>query len=478
MTLAHHDAAGGDQRRGGEAEFVGTEQRADHDVAAGAHAAVDLDTDAAAQPVGDQCLVRLGKPDLPGRAGMLDRGERRGAGAALIAGDGHMVGARLRHAGGDGADADFGDELDRDVAVRIDVLEIEDELSEVLDRINVVMRRRRDQADAGRRVPHLGDGLVDLVAGQLTAFAGLGALRDLDLHHVGIDEIFGGDAKASRGHLLDRRAHGIAVRQRLEAVGFLAAFAGIRLAADAVHGDGERGVRLARDRAIRHGAGREAFDDVLGRFDLVERHRFAAVFRRRLDAEQAADGQEPRRLVVDDPGEFFVLVGGVAAHRVLQRRHRGRVPDVILAADAEGIVAADIEHGAIDRRIAESVAMPVHRFLGDFGQADALDAGRGAGEIAGDEFGLEPDGVENLRAAIGLIGGDAHLRHHLEQSLIDRLDVALDDFLVVELRRQVALHRDQRLEGEIRIDGFGAVAGEAGEVMHFARLAGFDDDAH
>ncbi len=84
MALAHHDAAGGDQRRGGEAEFVGAEQRADHDVAAGADAAVDLHGDAAAQPVGDQRLVGLGKPDLPRRAGMLDRGQRRRAGAALV----------------------------------------------------------------------------------------------------------------------------------------------------------------------------------------------------------------------------------------------------------------------------------------------------------------------------------------------------------------------------------------------------------
>ena len=36
MALAHHDAAGGDQRRGGEAEFVGAEHRGDGDVAAGA----------------------------------------------------------------------------------------------------------------------------------------------------------------------------------------------------------------------------------------------------------------------------------------------------------------------------------------------------------------------------------------------------------------------------------------------------------
>ena len=189
------------------------------------------------------------RPISHGRAGVLDRGQRRGAGAAFEAGDGDVVGARLGNAGGDRADADFGDQLDRDLAVRIDVLEVVDQLRQILDRIDVVMRRRRDQADAGRRMPHARDDGVDLVAGQLSAFAGLGALRHLDLHHVGVDEIFRGDAEAPRGDLLDRRAHRIAVRQRLEAIAFLAAFAGVGLAADPVHRDRQRGVRLARDRA-------------------------------------------------------------------------------------------------------------------------------------------------------------------------------------------------------------------------------------
>src|ERR1700686_3374022 len=226
----------------------------------------------------------LGKPDLPRRTGMLYRGERRGAGAALVAGDGDVVGTRLRHAGGDGADADFGDELYGDVAVGVDVLQVEDQLRQVFDRINIVMRWRRNEADARRRMAHLGDGLVDFVAGQLAAFAGLGALGDLDLHHVRVDQVLGRDAEAARGHLLNRGPHRIAVRQWLEAVGFLAALAGIRLAADAVHGDGERGVRLARDRAERHGAGREPTHDGLRRLDLLDRHRLARVLVGRLDA--------------------------------------------------------------------------------------------------------------------------------------------------------------------------------------------------
>ena len=96
-----------DQRRGGKTEFVGTEQRAHQDVAARAHAAVDLHSDAAAQAVAYQRLLRFGKADFPRTARVLDRGERRCARPAFEAADGHMVGARLGDARRDRADADF-----------------------------------------------------------------------------------------------------------------------------------------------------------------------------------------------------------------------------------------------------------------------------------------------------------------------------------------------------------------------------------
>src|SRR5512141_312698 len=49
---------------------------------------------------------------------------------------------------------------------------------------------------------------------------------------------------------------------------------------------------------------------------------------------------------------------------VLQLRHAFRRPGVILAAQAEGIVAARIEHVAVDRIVAVGVAMPAHGLLG------------------------------------------------------------------------------------------------------------------
>ena len=147
------------------------------------------------------------------------------------------------------------------------------------------------------------------------------------------------------------------------------------------------------------------------------------------------------------------------------------------AADAIGVFAADFERIAQHRRFAEGVAVTALRLRRDLRQPGALDRRRGAEEELVDEGLRQADGVEDLRAAIGLVGRDAHLRHDLQQALVDRLDEALDDLVVADRLRQVLGHRGQRLEGEIGVDRLGAVAGKAGEVMHLARFARLDDEA-
>ena len=181
VALAHHDAAHGDQRHGGKAELLRAEQRGDHHVAAGLQLAVGLHPDAAAQIVEQQHLLRFGQAEFPGQPGVLDGAERRSAGAAVVAGDEHHIGMSLGDARGDRADADFRDQLDGDARLRIDVLQVVDQLRQIFDGVDVVVRRRRDEAHAGDGVARLGDDLVDFVAGQLAAFAGLCALRHLDL---------------------------------------------------------------------------------------------------------------------------------------------------------------------------------------------------------------------------------------------------------------------------------------------------------
>ena len=71
---------------------------------------------------------------------MLNTGSRRSASAAIMACDQDDIRLGLSHAGGDRAHAYFRDQLHVDSRMNIGVLQIVDELLEILNRIDVVMR--------------------------------------------------------------------------------------------------------------------------------------------------------------------------------------------------------------------------------------------------------------------------------------------------------------------------------------------------
>ncbi len=94
-----------------------------------------------------------------------------------------------------------------------------------------------------------------------------------------------------------------------------AAFAGVGLAANAVHGHGQHRMRFGGDRTQRHGAGGKALDDFLGRFHFAQRDGARGID---LELEQAAQRHVPARLVVDQLGIFFISAVVVGARGVLQ----------------------------------------------------------------------------------------------------------------------------------------------------------------
>ncbi len=144
-----------------------------------------------------------------------------------MAGDEDVVGGCLGATGGDGADTGLCDELDGDARARVDLLEVVDELGEVLDRVNVVVRWRGDELHAGLGVAEACDEGVDLVAGKLPAFAGFRALRHLDFEFVGVDEVVGGDAEATGSDLFDVGPRGVAVCVGFVTSRVFSTFAGI-----------------------------------------------------------------------------------------------------------------------------------------------------------------------------------------------------------------------------------------------------------
>src|ERR1700761_8347537 len=101
---------------------------------------------------------------------MLDARERRRAGSATVTGDNDVVGEGLGDTRSDGAYPEGRDQLDADRSTGIDALQVVDELCEIFDGVDVVVRWRADEHDAGLRVTQACDQLRDLVGGELSAF--------------------------------------------------------------------------------------------------------------------------------------------------------------------------------------------------------------------------------------------------------------------------------------------------------------------
>src|SRR5712692_3855272 len=218
----------------------------------------------------------------------------------------------LSHASRDGSYPDSRDQLDAYARLRVYLVQVIDQLCKVLDAVNVVMRRRRDQRNVRRGVAQLRDERRYFGRWKLSALAGLGPLRHLDLQFFGAHKVLGCDAETSRGHLLDLAAHGDATHRFVIPVGVFAALARIVAPADAVHGDGDGLVRLWTQRAKRHGGDDETRANGLDRLNLFHRYRHT-----RREGQRVA--QCGRRALVDQVGELFIIQRAATPGSFLQR---------------------------------------------------------------------------------------------------------------------------------------------------------------
>src|ERR1051325_5974494 len=151
---------------------------------------------------------------------------------------------------------------------------------------------------------------------------------------------------------------------------------------------------------------------------------------------------------------------------------------MILALAPPLVLSADRKHGFAHPSLRVSMPVPEPDFLRDHVEADAADARRRPREVTIDEILIEPDGLEDLRAAVALDGRDAHLRDDFDDAFIDGLDVVGNSFARIHTG-ELALrdHVAQRVKGQIRINGSRAVPEQEREVMHLSRLAAFDHEA-
>ena len=159
---------------------------------------------------------------------------------------------------------------------------------------------------------------------------------------------------------------------------------------------------------------------------------------------------------------------------MLQQEHGVRVEQVQLTLAAPGVLPPDVQPAvrSLGRVVRVRSAVPGGHLGGEHVQPDAAEPGRGAGEVLVHEVLGQPQRLGHLRAGVRRDRADAHLGHHLQHALAERLDVLADRVdRVLHRQGTGADHVLDRLEGEVRIDGGGAVPEQQGDVVHLAAVA-------
>ena len=123
--------------------------------------------------VGTNSTAAVDYPDFAEAVGkaVLDGGAERGVlicgsgvGASVSANKLPGIRAGLCHARGNNPDACTRNQFHSNASMRIHRPQIVNQLRQIFDRINIMVRRRRDQADARSAMADAGNFLIDLVA--------------------------------------------------------------------------------------------------------------------------------------------------------------------------------------------------------------------------------------------------------------------------------------------------------------------------
>jgi hypothetical protein len=123
----------------------------------------------------------FGKTEFPRKSCVFNTRPARSASPSIVSGDENMICLCFRNTACDNAHANFGNQLHRHAAAWIGTFQVVDELFEILNGVDVVVRWWGDEANASSGVTRAGNRGRYFVAGEFTTFAWFRALRHFDL---------------------------------------------------------------------------------------------------------------------------------------------------------------------------------------------------------------------------------------------------------------------------------------------------------
>ncbi len=116
--------------------------------------------------------------------------------------------------------------------------------------------------------------------------------------------------------------------------------------------------------------------------------------------------------------------------------------------------------------------------IGDIFQSDTAHTADRVGKVLVDDLFRDTNSLKDLRALVGLDGGNTHLGRDLDDAVKNCGIVIIYGCIIILIQHLGLDQVVNRLLSQIRVDGAGTKAQQSCEVMYLSRLAALQDQSH
>mmetsp|Transcript_27317 Transcript_27317/g.66294 ORF Transcript_27317/g.66294 Transcript_27317/m.66294 type:complete len:207 (+) Transcript_27317:1261-1881(+) len=176
-----HDTTLSNHGNSTKSEFFSTKHGSNHDIQSRPNSTINTNGDTVTKVIVEKCRVGFRETKLPWATSMLDRRKRGSTSTTITTRNLDNIGVSLGNTTGDGSDTNTRDQLDRNAGTFVDGMQIVNQLCQILNTVDIVVRRRRDKGDTWLTGSKSGNVFGNLGSWQLTTFSRLGSLGHLNL---------------------------------------------------------------------------------------------------------------------------------------------------------------------------------------------------------------------------------------------------------------------------------------------------------
>lgn len=474
MEIENNDEERRNKRRGREKEIVRKEKREDEKVEKGEKEEIEMKRKEGEKKVKKKSMVGLGKEDLKRGKGVIKRGERWRESEEIIERKGDMVGERIGEKGWKSEKEKLRKKIERNIGWRIEVFKVVDEMRKILNRVDVMVRRRRNEEKKRSGVEGIGDGRIEIVKRKMEELEGIWEMRKIDMDKIGIEEILSSKKEKERGKMIDWRELRVRseIRKRVEKIRIIEEIEGVRIEENGVNREGKSGMRIYGDREEGNGEGWEKIEDISWRIKIIDGKGIKEKLIGKEDIEKEENGIGMRRIGVENNSILGESVWIGSEKRMLKIWKRIRRKNMRIEENKIGILEEELERVKKKGIIEERIGVKEKGLLRDIVEKKELDGSGGEEEEIVKEISNEEERIENMREEIGMIGRDKNIGNEIEDEIENRIDVEIEKLMIVELRRKLEeeMNVEKSVEGEIGIDRLGEIEWEEGKMMKLERI--------